>query len=78
MEEAPKEPNKPEAQQVPEEPVKSIEGEGKADGPEKDQAQAQAKAEAEPESEEKSLITGEQWRFMMDVLMAIYEYREAE
>lgn len=72
MEEAPKEPNKPEAQQVPEEPVKSIEGEGKADGPEKDQA------EAEPESEEKSLITGEQWRFMMDVLMAIYEYREAE
>lgn len=47
-------------QATPEEPVKSIEDDGKAD-------------DAAP-----SGIPDEQWRAMMDVVMAIYDYREEE
>lgn len=71
MEKEPAETDKSYAQPTPEEPIKSIEGDGKNDSLEKEQA----KPEAEPE---KSTVTGEQWRSMMDVVLSIYEYREEE
>ncbi|KAL4882337.1 hypothetical protein BJY04DRAFT_39909 [Aspergillus karnatakaensis] len=47
------------AQPTPEEPVQSIEGDGKDEGA-------------------PSAITDEQWKYMMDVVLAIYEVREAD
>jgi chromatin structure-remodeling complex subunit RSC1/2 len=47
-------------QPAPEEPVKSIEDDGKGD------------------SSATSGVTDEQWRSMMDVVLAIYEFREEE
>lgn len=49
------------AQPAAEEPVKSIEGDGKRDG-----------------SVATSTVSDEQLRSMMDVVMAIYEFREEE
>ncbi|EAW09154.1 putative RSC complex subunit (RSC1) [Aspergillus clavatus NRRL 1] len=48
-------------QPVPEEPVKSIEEDGKAD-----------------EGPVQGGVTDEQWRLMMDVVLAIYEFREED
>ncbi|GAA5230761.1 hypothetical protein GCM10025794_32730 [Massilia kyonggiensis] len=47
-------------QPAPEEPVKSIEDDGKGD------------------SSSTGGVTDEQWRSMMDVVLAIYEFREEE
>ena len=47
------------AQPTPEEPVQSIEDDGKQNGV-------------------TSTVTEEQWKHMMDVVLAIYEVREAE
>jgi chromatin structure-remodeling complex subunit RSC1/2 len=47
------------AQPTPEEPVQSIEDDGKQNGV-------------------TSAVTEEQWKHMMDVVLAIYEVREAE
>lgn len=69
MEKVPTESNPSRARPTAEEPVKSIETDGKDDGSERDQD----KAEADP-----STITNEQWRSMMDVVINIYEYREEE
>lgn len=52
------------AQPAPEEPVKSIEDDGKGDG----------KSEAPATGG----IPEELWKVMMDVVLAIYEVREAE
>ena len=59
-----KESDPSQAQPAPEEPVKSIEDDGKGDG----------KSEA-PTTEG---IPEELWKVMMDVVLAIYEVREAE
>ncbi len=47
------------AQPTPEEPVQSIEGDGKGNGV-------------------LSMVTDEQWKYMMDVVLAIYDIREEE
>lgn len=57
------------AKPQPEEPVKSIENDGK---------ETAAEQAAVPEAPPKSQVTDEQWRAMMDVVMAIYEFREEE
>lgn len=59
-----KESESSQAQSAPEEPVKSIEDDGKGDG--KSEASA---TKGVPE---------ELWKVMMDVVLAIYEVREAE
>ncbi|PYH95215.1 RSC complex subunit [Aspergillus ellipticus CBS 707.79] len=54
-------PKPSQAQPAPEEPVRSIEDDGKADG-----------------SATTDRVTEEQWRSMMDVVLAIYEFREED
>lgn len=58
------------------EPVQSIEG-GDAAKPAEESAIAKPAEDGGEESQE-SQITEEQWRAMMDLVLAIYEYREEE
>lgn len=77
MAKQPVEPEAAEAQsQQPEaeEPVQSIEDDGNAD--QKDDAPS-AGEPSQPQ-DATSEVTEDQWRAMMDVVMAIYEYREEE
>lgn len=71
--EAPEAASQPPPQFAHEEPVKSVEDDGKGDKA-ADKDNETAEAPEEPASE----VTEEQWKAMMDVVMAIYNYREEE
>lgn len=57
-----------------EEPVQSIEQDGKGDNAEKPQETADEAKKEEVTGD----VTEDQWKAMMDVVMAIYDYREEE
>ena len=58
-------------QPTPVETTKPAEGNDKGDDANKQQV-------AQGEGSEVSAVTDEQWRSMMDTLMSVYDYREAE
>lgn len=66
--------SQPTPQPAPEEPVKSIEDDGKPDSSPDDKDDGAAENPDYPASE----VTEDQWKAMMDVVMAIYNYREEE
>lgn len=62
--------HQPEAEQ----PVQSVEDDGSAD----QKGDAPSAGEPSQSQDATSEVTEDQWRAMMDVVMAIYEYREEE
>ncbi|KAL2009247.1 hypothetical protein VTN00DRAFT_7441 [Thermoascus crustaceus] len=66
--------SQPTPQPAPEEPVKSIENDGKPDSIPDDKDDGAAENPDDPASE----VTEDQWKAMMDVVMAIYNYREED